>query len=191
MRRIMILAVALGIIPGLAFAQNEAPTTAAAPPQGQGAVNDQLFVMAVAESDMAEIAAAKTALQRAGSDQVKTYARQIIEDHTQSSQMLMNLAAAKGITLPRVVGLQYQAEADALNGLQGDEFDKCYAKQQVATHMCAIGLFKAESERGSDPDIRAFAAKTLPKLKHHLQMARQLPGAHERDGTAASRDAAK
>jgi predicted outer membrane protein len=35
-------------------------------------------------------------------------------------------------------------------------------------------LFESEAKNGADSDFKAFAAKTLPALKEHLKMARDL-----------------
>jgi putative membrane protein len=45
----------------------------------------------------------------------------------------------------------------------------------VADHEEAVAIFETEVEKGSNPDLKAFAKKTLPTLKHHLQMAKALP----------------
>ncbi|MDF2455219.1 MAG: outer membrane protein-like protein [Cytophagaceae bacterium] len=41
----------------------------------------------------------------------------------------------------------------------------------VSDHKDDIDLFEKESEKGNDPELKAFAASKLPTLKHHLQMA--------------------
>ncbi|ATD61375.1 MAG: DUF4142 domain-containing protein [Janthinobacterium svalbardensis] len=38
-------------------------------------------------------------------------------------------------------------------------------------------LFTDASQKASDPDIKAFATKTLPALQHHLDMANALQAA--------------
>ena len=152
-------------------AQATKEATATSRARAEGALNDTLFAQAAAESGMAEVTTSELALKHAGSDQVKKFARQMIDDHTKANQQLMTLATAKGVTLPKTVSLGQAAEADSLAGLKGEEFDHCYMKGQVAAHICAVGLFTAESERGQDPDMKALATKTLPHLKEHLAMA--------------------
>ncbi|HEY4292867.1 DUF4142 domain-containing protein [Luteibacter sp.] len=66
--------------------------------------------------------------------------------------------------------------AAAMGKKSGDDFDKAYAKKMVADHHKDIALFTKESTSGKDPDLKAFAKKTLPTLKEHLEMAKKLPG---------------
>jgi putative membrane protein len=39
-----------------------------------------------------------------------------------------------------------------------------------------VAAFEKESQKGNDRDIKAFATKTLPTLREHLEMARELNG---------------
>ncbi|QDV36151.1 DUF4142 domain-containing protein [Tautonia plasticadhaerens] len=142
-------------------------------PQG---MNDQLFVMAAAEAGMGEIGISQLAMQKSQDQQVQQYADQMIQDHTQANQQLMQLAQAKGIEVPQRPGLKDTASAMALAVCDSSQFSQEFFKQQEAAHILAIGLFKAESQHGQDPEIREFAQTTLPKLEQHLQMARQNQG---------------
>jgi len=57
----------------------------------------------------------------------------------------------------------------------GAAFDTAFKNKMVADHQKVIKLFTQESTGGKDPDLKAFATKTLPTLQHHLEMAKQLP----------------
>ena len=46
----------------------------------------------------------------------------------------------------------------------------------IKEHESAVKQFKNESENGQDADLKAFAAKTLPALEHHLEMVKELQG---------------
>jgi len=37
-------------------------------------------------------------------------------------------------------------------------------------HVKDVAAFEKESTSGTDPDVKAFATKTLPTLKQHLKM---------------------
>jgi predicted outer membrane protein len=70
--------------------------------------------------------------------------------------------------------------ADMLNRLvrrRGREFDRLYGQMQVSVHREAVGLYSAYAQVGTDPNLRAFAAQTLPHLQQHLAMAQRLAGA--------------
>jgi len=146
-----------------------------------------LFVMAAAAGGLAEVTTGNLALQRTEDQEVRQLAQRLIDDHTRANQELMSLAGARGIGVPATLDIKDQATVDVLNGLRRDEFDRAFIRDQVAAHMCAVALFEAESQRGGDPELRAFAAKTLPTLREHLQHARQHMGqggraAEERTG---------
>jgi putative membrane protein len=60
---------------------------------------------------------------------------------------------------------------DELSLKSGAEFDKAYADLMVKDHKEDVDEFKKESEKGNDPELRAWAGETLPTLEHHLKMA--------------------
>ena len=51
---------------------------------------------------------------------------------------------------------------------------KSYGEQMVKDHTEAVRLFEQQAEREADPEVKAFAQKTLPTLREHLEMARQI-----------------
>lgn len=55
----------------------------------------------------------------------------------------------------------------------------------VSDHEKAVADFTAEPNSGSDPQVKAFAAKTLPTLRGHLKMAQDLE--KQVGGTATAR----
>ena len=163
-----LFAASLGLAP-VARAQQATAPAAAAP-----AFSDQLFAAAAAASDLAELTTSQLAETRGTDAEVKKFAQQMVADHTRTSQELTALAAAKRLTLPRAMSYQDQATGAALANCPPAEFDRDYAKTQLAAHICAVQLFTAETKHGQDPDVRAWAARTLPHLKEHLQMAKRL-----------------
>lgn len=139
---------------------------------------DKSFMVAAAEAGNAEIAASKIAQSKAISGTVKTFAATMVADHANVAAELKALASKKGVTLPDQPDKQQQAEIAKLNTIAGAKFDAEYAKQiGVAAHKDAVALFSKASKNAVDPEIKAFAAKTLPALEHHLEMAQSVHAA--------------
>ncbi len=156
-------------VPGAAApVRDRAVRPAGRPVSTPGAMDDGLFAAAASAAALCELASARLAAERGSTDEVKKFAVQMMNDHTKANQELMALAVASRMALPNTPPITGQAEEAALAGLTGEKFDKCYIKGQLAAHIQAVGLFEAEAERGLDPQLKAWAAKTLPTLKHHL-----------------------
>jgi len=151
---------------------NQARAGAQGGTAGKAAVSDALFAQAAAASGLAEVAISNIGLQRAANNDLKTFSRRMIDDHTKANSELMALAARKGIALPTALDSRAQFCGQNLAGLSGEDFDRCYAKAQLVAHMEAVATFEAEAERGQDPEVKAWASRTLPKLREHLAMVR-------------------
>ncbi|MCD9184875.1 MAG: DUF4142 domain-containing protein [Pyrinomonadaceae bacterium] len=132
------------------------------------------FYTQAAESGMAEVMLGNLALQKTQNEQIRQFAQQMVTDHTNANNELKQLAESKNITLPASVSSKQQSAYDKLNGMNGMDFDKAFMKQMVKDHESAVKLFQKQSEKGEDADAKAFAAKTLPTLQMHLQMAKTL-----------------
>jgi putative membrane protein len=138
------------------------------------ASNQDSFWNDAAQSGMAEVMLGNLALQKSSSDEIKQFAQKLVDDHTAANNELKTLAASKSATLPADVNAKQRSTYDKLSALSGDEFDREFAKVMVKDHEKAVGLFRKQSDRGDDADVKAFAARTLPALQGHLEMARSL-----------------
>lgn len=137
---------------------------------------DSKFMMQAASSDMMEIATGNMALQKSQNADVRKFAQMMVDDHTKTSEQLKSIAATKNVTLPAEMDSKHKAMADKLSGLSGDKFDMEYMKMQVKAHEAAVKLFQTESNKGTDADVKGFAAANLPALQMHLNMARTMSG---------------
>jgi len=153
-----------------AFAQN-GQSGKAAGSANRLAGADHTFVMKAAEGGLAEVELGNLAKDKASDPDVKKFGQQMVDDHTKANDDLKSVASGKGITLPTEPNAKHKAEYDRLSKLSGAEFDKAYMRAMVADHQADVNEFRHESQSGADPDVKAFAAKTLPTLEHHLQMA--------------------
>lgn len=138
--------------------------------------DDAEFVVEAASGGMMEVQLANLALQKASSPQVKEFARIMIEDHGKANNELKALAASKNITLPAALIDKHQKIVNGLQDKTGADFDEEYIDKMRADHKDDVDEFEEASKDATDPDIKAFAAKTLPTLRTHLQHAEQLDG---------------
>jgi len=141
------------------------------------AAQDHNFLMDAAMGGMLEVELGRLAAQQGASDAVKQFGQRMVDDHSKANQELMSLAQSKGITLPTEIDEKHKKDMTKLSGLSGAEFDREYGKMMLSDHRKDVSEFEKQSTRGTDADLKAFATKTLPTLKEHLQMAESLPGA--------------
>lgn len=64
-----------------------------------------------------------------------------------------------------------QVTKDRLSKLNGAAFDREYMSDMVKDHRADVAEFEKEANTARDPDVKAFAAKTLPTLQEHLRLA--------------------
>jgi len=57
---------------------------------------------------------------------------------------------------------------DELRAKTGADFDREYVEEMVDDHEEDVAAFEKQAQSATDPDVKAFAAKTLPVLKKHL-----------------------
>ncbi|MCU1336132.1 MAG: outer membrane protein-like protein [Bryobacterales bacterium] len=135
---------------------------------------DRSFIQEAWTGGQSEVEMAKMALERASSGAVKTFAEQLIADHTQANRQLEELARRKGVTLESSAASSKGADNSDLASLNGGEFDRAFIKQMVADHEKTIAKFEMAQQSVSDPDVKNFITMTLPTLRMHLQSAKSL-----------------
>lgn len=135
---------------------------------------DTNFVMQAGQTGMLEVQLGRLAVQRGSSSAVKQYGQQMIDEHTRVNQELMQLAMQKGVELPKQMSSQNKALNDRLSRLSGTSFDAAYKQAMIDSHNQTIALFKAQSQQGQDPQLKAWATQKLPNLQAHLQRVSQM-----------------
>ena len=183
------LALALSLaLPVMATAQNPSTTQpgASAQKSAQSAADqsntsatdstkvsrsDTKFMKEAAMGGLLEVELGRLAVQNAGSDQVKQFGQRMVDDHGKANEQLKSLAQSEGVTLPSQLDSKHVKELQRLQKLSGADFDRAYMKMMVDDHHQDIRAFKHEAQSGDDPEVKAFAGKTLPTLREHLSMA--------------------
>ena len=131
------------------------------------------FVHEAAISDMFEIQSSQLASGQT-TGMTKQFAEKMITDHSKTTSELKPLAMKAKVDVPSAMDSTHQKMLDKLKGLKGDEFVKEYHTDQYSGHQDAVSLFTRYSKGGENPDVKSWAAKTLPDLQGHLKMAKDL-----------------
>ncbi|ANH81880.1 hypothetical protein A8C56_13660 [Niabella ginsenosidivorans] len=135
---------------------------------------DAKFAVDAASGGMAEVQLGELAQNKGTDPRVKEFGKLMVTDHTRANDELKMLAATKNITLPPAPDNDKQKAAADLSSKSGSDFDKAYIKQMVEDHRKTIDLFEDAQKNAKDADIKAFAVKTLPVLRTHLQHIQSL-----------------
>jgi putative membrane protein len=137
--------------------------------------SDAGFITGAARGGIAEVQLGQLAAKQGGTAAVKRFGQRMVTDHSRINDQLTALAQQKQITPPTSMGADQQALYDRLAKLRGRAFDRMYDQAMVQDHQQDIQAFQTEAQGGTDADVKAFAANTLPTLQQHLDMARRLP----------------
>jgi putative membrane protein len=133
------------------------------------------FVKQVAISDMFEIQS-NTLAESKGNAAEKSFAAMMVKDHTKTSTELKAMVSSGKVKaeLPAALDSAHQSKLDKLKEQSGADFSKNFNSIQVDAHKDAVDLFERYAKSGDNAELKDWAGKTLPALKHHLEMAQNL-----------------
>jgi putative membrane protein len=137
------------------------------------ALQDRDFLERAAKGGNAEVAIGALPEMRSSRAEVIAFGRMMVAQHTAANRQLAAIAAARKIALPESTGEQ-QHSYDELVEQRGDSFDRAFAKVMVEDHQQAAELYRSAASGVADPDLKAFAAATLPTIEAHLAQAKAL-----------------
>jgi putative membrane protein len=129
--------------------------------------------MKAAQGGMAEVMLGQMASSKATSADVKNFGNRMVSDHGKANDELKQLAQNKGMALPADVDADSKKMSDKLSKATGKDFDKEYISGMVDDHEKDVKEFEKASKDAKDPDLKAWASKTLPTLQDHLKMAKE------------------
>ena len=145
-------------------------------------LDPQSFVTNVAQSNQYEIDAARIALEKTRSNDVRDFADQMIEDHSKAAAKLKSAIEALGgeLEIPSHSSDQQQADLEALR--DADDFDSVYLQQQRRAHEKALSLLRGYANGSETGALRSFADETAKVVQGHLDRVRKIEVAAGEDG---------
>jgi putative membrane protein len=175
MKRLMILGALVVAAAGCSHSE------AMPPPNGESSAptaalsgQDQDFVKAASMGGMFEVETGKLAAQKATNPDVKKFGEMMTNDHGAANARLAQVVQSKGIGTATSLDEDHQKMFADLNKLTGCEFDRQYLKTMLKGHEETVAKFETEEKGGDDKSVKEFAASTLPTIRSHLSLVRDL-----------------
>jgi putative membrane protein len=171
----------------IANAQDASATAGVSPASSTLSPVDYLFVAEANLGAPFQVDSGRLGEKRAQNAAVRDYAHLMVVTHIPVVDALNTILKRKGIMPPPDTLLHgaYDTIIATLKSEHGVVFDRDYVRGQVEYQKGNTALFQNEIQNGTDPDLKAFARQTLPKIEDHLQRALKLAESAKRGRTAS------
>ena len=171
----------------IANAQDASATAGTSPASSALSPVDYQFVAEANLGSPFQVDSGRLGEKRAEDAVVRYYAHLTVVTHILVVDALNTILKRKGImpspdTLLRGA---YNTMIATLKTEHGVVFDRDYVDGQVEYQKGNTALFQNEIQNGTNPDLKAFARQTLPKIEDHLRRALKLAESAEGGRTAS------
>lgn len=147
---------------------------AAAPVVTDHAMKPELFVQAVAASDLLQINLGTMAMEKADAQTVKDFGHRMVTNHTAIQVIIGKIAVAQEISLPTEIAAEDAPIVATLEGLTGDAFDKAYMAYMAEQNPKILAMYRWQYDNCTDPTVKPFAMQTMPIIGTHARLAEAL-----------------
>ena len=139
------------------------------------------FVDAVVAADNYWAEAGGLAMKKSPSWEVRAFGRLLWEFSIENSwQLKLVLTKTEPHTvLPTQISTHYMFAIDRLVPLSGNAFDRRFIAQQKDSLREVLALVQGYAHAGDDRDLKAFAARSVPKIKMQLDRILKIGMRHE------------
>jgi putative membrane protein len=136
---------------------------------------DTYFVTQTSLGTPFQVDSGRLALKQGGTQAIRSYAELMVGSHIEVDQVLETILKRKHpVPPPTLLKAAYMTMISTLESEQGQRFVADYVRGQVNYQNANARLYQYEIDNGTDPDLRAFAQQTLPKIQDHLERALKL-----------------
>jgi putative membrane protein len=125
---------------------------------------DKMFMKKAAKGGMMEVTMGRLAEQNAKSEDVKSFGKRMVTDHSKANDELKSIASKKDVQLP---SKEHTGKWTS---------DKAYVDMMVKDHEKDLAEFQEEATGGSDPDVKKFADDTAKVIQEHLNLVKEIQG---------------
>ena len=141
---------------------------------GKATAKETPFIKTAADAGMTEVELGQVAEKNAQRADVKKFGTEMVSDHGKANNDLKTVATKLGVTIPDKVSAKHQTTINMMSKKTGTSFDDAYVTAMISDHEKVMNEFEKSRATVSDPDLKRFIDDTLPVIKHHLEMAKEL-----------------
>ena len=137
-------------------------------------IEDTVFLLYATELDRTQVRLGQLASEKAQDEQVRQFARRMIDYHEQSNDRLTQIARQYGIEPPQGISPVAQRMQDGLQRLAGPRFDEEYIAGQVIYNYSAHYFYRREERHGLNRQLQREADRQAEHLREHRREAQQI-----------------
>jgi putative membrane protein len=178
MKVLLLAATTLGLSAVLLLLTTSAPaaqTLAASAPGAPLGPADTYFVTQTSLGTPFQVDSGRLAEAKGTTQAIRSYAELMVSSHITVNNALLGILKSKApVPPPTLLKAAYATMVSTLQHETGQTLDADYVRGQVNYQRANTALYQYEIENGTDPDLKAFAQETLPKIQDHLARALKL-----------------
>jgi putative membrane protein len=141
---------------------------------------DTYFVTQTSLGTPFQVDAGRVALAKGTTQAIRSYADLMVSSHITVNDALLAVLKNKApVPPPTLLKAAYATTVSSLQHESGSTLDADYVRGQVNYQKANAALYEYEIANGTDPDLKAFAQETLPKIQDHLARALKLQAAEK------------
>jgi len=162
---------------------NKRSTAHAPASAGSSMPNTGLILSQMHQTNLMEIELGKIAAQKASSSEVRAYADQLVQDHTNVDRMVVAAAQESGTNLKNGAEAHQAVRHESarekelerkLKTAQGADFDRLFLKETSDDHDKLIRKLQQDKQNTSDEELETLIEKVIPVLEQHHDLAQIL-----------------
>jgi putative membrane protein len=136
---------------------------------------DTYFVTQTSLGTPFQVDAGRVAEAKGTTQAIRSYADLMVSSHITVNDALLAVLKNKApVPPPTLLKAAYATMVSTLQNEGGQTLDTDYVRGQVNYQKGNAALYEYEIANGTDPDLKAFAQDTLPKIQDHLARALKL-----------------
>jgi putative membrane protein len=155
------------------------PETVATAVRLPPALTDNNILARLAQGDRMEVQAAKIAIGKATSADLRAFARQLADNHSASENdartMAQRLKIQEQPAANDTTKAHQQALVTRLNATpKGTAFDTTYVRHLIDSHSATLKDARAMEPKANNAEVKKLVQAAIPELERHLSRARAI-----------------